>query len=107
MPADPNKLENQPIGVQFIAVIVVLVIFFSLKMCAAKMCSSHSGSSSSGSSMSSSDCYSIGYQYGRVSAMGLQGARIDPSDDVVIPVECRDQAITQQGIEDGVRSVMK
>jgi len=52
-------------------------------------------------------CYDLGYRYGRCASMILVGRTCDPSDDIIIPEQCRHNKETQRGINDGVRSVLK
>ncbi len=51
------------------------------------------------------NCYDIGFKYGKCSGMSFQGKKCDPSDDIVIPTECRDKNETNKGINEGVKSV--
>ncbi len=50
-------------------------------------------------------CYQLGFRYGRCGAMVLKGHQCDPSDDIIIPVECRGLSETDKGTRDGVASV--
>lgn len=58
-----------------------------------------------GSSSSSSDCYDLGFRYGRCAALAMKGRPCDPADDIVIPEECRGKEETLRGIKDGTKSV--
>jgi len=50
-------------------------------------------------------CYQLGFRYGRCGTMALKGYQCDPSDDIIVPVECRGRADTDRGTRDGVASV--
>ncbi|AYG06319.1 hypothetical protein D7M10_04175 [Pseudomonas fluorescens] len=47
-------------------------------------------------------CREIGVQYGRASAKGLRAETVSALDDVLIPVRCRNQSTTSEGIKTGL-----
>ena len=50
-------------------------------------------------------CYDQGVKFGRCAMTAFKGKKCDPSDDIVIPSECRSNPETDRGIKDGGRSV--
>jgi hypothetical protein len=51
------------------------------------------------------DCWELGYKYGRCARMSFLGMECNPSDDIVLPVECRNKRETEMGMKRGMESV--
>jgi len=49
----------------------------------------------------------MGKRFGRCAALSMYGKTCDPTDDVIMPLDCRDQPDTKSGISVGVRTAYK
>lgn len=52
----------------------------------------------------SSSCFELGRRFGRCAALSMHGETCDPKDDINIPLDCRGQPDTKNGISVGVRT---
>jgi hypothetical protein len=59
------------------------------------------------SPMNSVACFDLGKRFGKCSTLTMYGKRCAPEDDVVMPLECREQPDTQNGINMGVRAAYR
>jgi len=55
----------------------------------------------------SSSCFELGRRFGRCAALSMYGETCNPKDDISIPLDCRGQPDTKNGISLGVRTAYK
>jgi hypothetical protein len=92
-----NTDTSKPLWANILAGIIVLALFMGfIRTC---IFSPHSSQDSY--------CYDQGVKFGRCAMMAFKGLKCDPSDDIVIPSECRGKAETERGIREGGQSVMR
>jgi hypothetical protein len=56
---------------------------------------------------SSSSCFDMGRRFGKCAALSMYGKPCEPADDVIMSLDCREQADTKSGINVGVRAAYK
>jgi hypothetical protein len=56
---------------------------------------------------SSSSCFNMGKRFGKCAALSMYGKPCEPTDDVIMPLDCREKADTKSGINVGVRAAYK
>lgn len=60
-------------------------------------------SSSFSSELEESECYKLGYRYGRCAAKIMIGKTCKTSDNIVIPERCQYDPDTKRGMEDALK----
>jgi hypothetical protein len=86
--------KEKMVGIVAIGILVLLVYW----------CSSGS-STNTPQQKAQSNCYDLGFKYGRCATLTMKEKKCDPSDDIVIPERCREMEETRRGIHDGTKSV--
>jgi hypothetical protein len=56
---------------------------------------------------SSSSCFDMGKRFGKCAAFSMYGKPCAPTDDIIMPLDCREQADTKSGINVGVRTAYR
>ncbi len=56
---------------------------------------------------SSSSCFDMGKRFGKCAALSMYGKPCEPTDDVIMPLNCKEQADTKSGINVGVRTAYR
>jgi hypothetical protein len=56
---------------------------------------------------SSSSCFDMGKRFGKCSALSMYGKPCKPTDDVIMPLDCRGREDTKSGIRVGVKTAYR